>query len=242
MEKIPEKMWKDGPLFYQTDFARLTTDTVLLADFAQVSGMKRGADLGCASGALMLLLLWREPQLSMTGLEISQNASVLARENMLLNGLDGRSDLVCGDFRLTVRDLAAGGYDFVISNPPYFEPGRGVLAPENSRAAARAELSCSLEDVCSAAARLCRSGGKVFFSYRTDGLNRLMAEMTKARLEPKRLRFVHYRQEKEASLILVEGRKDGNPGLKVDAPLILSSADGQETDEYRRIYHRGGGG
>ena len=96
MEKIPEKMWEDGPLFYQTDYARLTTDTVLLADFAQVSGMKCGADLGCASGALMLLLLWREPQLSMTGFEISQNAAALARENVLLNGLDGRSDLVCG--------------------------------------------------------------------------------------------------------------------------------------------------
>ena len=237
MEKIPEKMWEDGPLFYQTDYARLTTDTVLLADFAQVSGMKCGADLGCASGALMLLLLWREPQLSMTGFEISQNAAALARENMFLNGLDGRSDLVCGDFRLTVRDLVAGGYDFVISNPPYFEPGRGVLAPENSRAAARAELSCSLEDVCSAAARLCRSGGKVFFPYRPEGLNRLMAEMTKARLEPKRLRFVHHRQEKEASLILVESRKDGNPGLKVEAPLVLFADNGEESAEYKRIYH-----
>ena len=237
MEKIPEKMWEDGPSFYQTDFARLTTDTVLLADFAQVSGMKRGADLGCASGALLLLLLWRNPDLSMTGLEISQNAAALAQENMFLNGLDGRSDLICGDFRLTVRDLAAGGYDFVISNPPYFEPGRGVLAPENSRAAARAELRCSLEDVCSAAARLCRSGGKVFFSYRPGGLNRLMAEMSKARLEPKRLRFVHHRQEKEANLVLVEGRKDGNPGLKVEAPLVLFDDNGKESVEYERIYH-----
>ena len=136
-----------------------------------------------------------------------------------------------------VRDLVAGGYDFVISNPPYFESGRGVLAPENSRAAARAELSCSLEDVCSAAARLCRSGGKVFFSYRPEGLNRLMAEMTKARLEPKRLRFVHHRQEKEASLVLVEGRKDGNPGLKVEAPLVLFADNGEESAEYKRIYH-----
>lgn len=238
MEKIPEKMWEEGPLFYQADFARLTTDTVLLADFAHVSGMKRGVDLGCASGALMLLLLWREPGLSMTGLEISQDAAVLARENMFLNGLDGRSDIVCGDFRLTVRDLAAGGYDFVVSNPPYFESGRGVLAPENSRAAARAELICSLGDVCSAAARLCRSGGKAFFSYRPDGMNRLLAVMTEARLEPKSLRFVHYRREKEASLVLVEGRKDGNPGLKVEAPLMLSDAEGRETAEYSRIYHR----
>ena len=78
----------------------------------------------------------------------------------------------------------------------------------------------------------------MFFSYRPDGLNRLLAEMTQARLEPKRLRVVHHRQEKDAGLVLVEGRKDGNSGLAVEAPLVLSLTDGQETAEYRRIYHR----
>jgi len=34
-------------------------DTVLLADFAQIGRATNGADLGCASGALMLLLLFR---------------------------------------------------------------------------------------------------------------------------------------------------------------------------------------
>ena len=238
MERVLEKMWENGPFFYQTDAARLTTDTVLLADFARVKGSERGADLGCASGALMLLLLWREPRLSMTGFEISPDAVALARENIFLNGLEGRADLACGDFRTTVQELAAGGYDFIISNPPYFESGRGALAPDDGRAAARAELCCSIGEVCAAAARLCRSGGRVFFSYRPEGLNRLLAEMTGARLEPKRLRFVHHRRDKESFLVLVEGRKDGNPGLKAEAPLILYTDQGEESEEYRRIYHR----
>ena len=78
----------------------------------------------------------------------------------------------------------------------------------------------------------------MFFSYRPEGLNRLLAEMTGARLEPKRLRFVHHRRDKESSLVLVEGRKDGNPGLKAEAPLILYTDQGEESEEYRRIYHR----
>ena len=238
MRGNPERLWEKGPLFYQAENIRLTTDAVLLADFARIGRKSRGVDLGCASGALMLLLLWREPELGMTGLELSQDAAALAEENMRINGLKERADVVCGDFREIVKTMESGNFDFVISNPPYYEPARGEISPKSSRAVARAELDCSLGDVCAAASRLCRSGGKVFFSYRPDGLNRLLSEMTQVRLEPKRLRFVHHRLEKNAGLILVEGRKDGNPGLAIEAPLVLSTAEGQETDEYRRIYHR----
>ena len=238
MKTEAEQLWAEGPAFFQAEHARLTTDTVLLADFARVRGRVCGADLGCASGALMLMLLWREQGAHMTGFELNPEAASLAEKNMQLNGLEGRSKIRGGDFRETVKQCRSGSFDFVISNPPYFEPDRGLIPPEENRAAARTEQSCSLAEVCEAAARLCRSGGCVFFCYRPEGLNRLLREMSARRLEPKRIRFVHHRQGKEAGLVLAEGRKNGNPGLKVEAPLILFTEDGQETAEYQRIYHR----
>ena len=78
---------------------RLGTDCVLLADFVHTAGAKRGIDLGCASGALMMLLLERAPNLHMTGLEIVPEAAFLARENMALNGFDTRSEVVIGDIQ-----------------------------------------------------------------------------------------------------------------------------------------------
>ncbi|MBO7373766.1 MAG: methyltransferase [Oscillospiraceae bacterium] len=238
MKMEPEQLWPGGPLFVQDDQIRLTTDTVLLADFARTSAGGRGADLGCASGALMLLLLWESPSIMMTGLELSEHAAALAEENMERNGFAEKALIVPGDLRETAKRFQSGSFDFVISNPPYFEPERCLQSPQAERAAARAELSCSLEDICAAAARLCRSGGRVFLCYRPEGLNRLMQTMTRHRLEPKRMRLVHHRPGKEAMLVLVEGRKDGNPGLRAGAPLILYAEKGQETDEYRRIYHR----
>lgn len=238
MKRQPEEMWPGGPLFLQSEQARLTTDSVLLADFAGVNGRMRGADLGCASGALMLLLLRREPGITMTGLELSPEAAALAGENLCLNALEARAEVICGDFRETSGTLRAGSFDFVIANPPYFEPQRGAVSPEEGRANARTELSCSLNEVCTAASRLCRSGGYFFLCYRPERLNRLLAELAAHRMEAKRLRFVHHRPGKDAGLVLVECRKDGNPGLKVGAPLVLFTEDGQETEEYRRIYHR----
>ncbi len=194
-----KRLWAGGPLFLQAETAKLTTDTVLLADFAQIGRATSGADLGCASGALMLLLLQREARLQMTGVELQPDAARLAEENLRLNGMTDRGE---------------------------------------GRAAARGESRCTLEDLCTRAAGLCRSGGKVFLSYRPERLCELLRQCAHVRLEPKRLRLVHHRPSAEASILLLEARKDGKPGLRIEPPLILHDDAGNETEEYKRIYHR----
>ena len=71
-------LWEGGPLFAQAEHFRLSTDCVLLADFVNLRGAKRGIDLGCASGAIALLLLCRSEKLHMTGLELLGEAVELA--------------------------------------------------------------------------------------------------------------------------------------------------------------------
>ena len=52
-----DRLWHGGPVLLQPESVKLTTDTVLLADFAEVRNGQKGADLGCSSGALMILLI-----------------------------------------------------------------------------------------------------------------------------------------------------------------------------------------
>lgn len=238
-ETKAERLWPGGPLFIQAESAKLTTDTVLLADFAASRRGERGLDLGCASGALMLLLLWREESLKMTGVELQAEAARAAEENLRLNGLGDRGEILCGDLREEHPALSKGGFDFVITNPPYFAAAKGFLPPDEDRAAARGETRCTLKELCSRAANLCKSGGKVFLSYRPERLAELMRQCCTVHLEPKRLRLVHHRPSAEASIVLLEARKDGKPGLRIEAPLILRDEAGEETEEYKRIYHRG---
>ena len=233
-----ERLWAEGPVFLQAETAKLTTDTVLLADFAEIGRAERGIDLGCASGALMLLLLWREERLRMTGVELQEEAARLAKENLRLNGLEERGKILCGDLRENIPSLVNVSFDFVIANPPYFTETGGLMPPEEGRAAARGETQCTLEELCGRAARLCRCGGKLFLSYRPERLNELMRQCCRVHLEPKRMRLVHHRPSTEASIVLLEARKDGKPGLRIEAPLILHDGEGNETVEYRRIYHR----
>ena len=232
------RLWPGGPLFQDAAPLRLTTDSVLLADFAAVRGGDKGVDLGCGSGLLMLLLLRRESGLRMTGLEIQPEALRLAEENLRLNTLRERAELVCGDLRETVKRLPNGGFDFVISNPPYFPPESGRMPPDAARETARGETALALPELCAAASRLCRSGGRAYFCHRPERLVSLLQEMRAHYLEPKRIRFVHHDLHAPASLLLVEGRKDGKPGLSVEAPFLIRGEDGAETEEYRRICHR----
>ena len=231
-------LWEGGPAFAQAEHFKLSTDCVLLADFVNSSGRKRGIDLGCASGAIALLLLWRSPRLHMTGLELVEEAAELARENMETNSLQNRSSIIWGDIRRHRELFKSGSFDLVVANPPYFPVDRGKLSTDEKRSGARGELSCTLEDICAAASYLCCTGGSFSMVYKPERLSELLCTMTAHGLEPKRLRLVCHRAGSAPSLVLVEGRRGGRPGLDILPSLILTGPDGREAEEILRIYHR----
>lgn len=237
---VDDKMllWPGGPVFRQSPQIPLGTDSVLLADFAAAGRSACGADLGCGSGILSLLLLWGDEALRMTGLELQEQAAALARENLAANGLSGRGDVLCGDIREVRALFPAGGFDLVVSNPPYFPSGSGARSPDPVRAAAREEGGCTLEELCGAAAWLLRSGGRFCVVHRPERLSELLVAMTAAGLEPKRLRLCCHRPGAAPNLLLAEGRRGGKPGLRIEPALFLCEEDGRESAEYRRIYHR----
>lgn len=232
------RLWDDGPLFAQAEHFKLNTDCVLLSDFVNVSGSAKGIDLGCASGAIMLLLLAKHERIRMTGLEILDGAASLAAENMAVNRLSGRAEILCGDIREHRTMFKSGSYDFAVANPPYYPADSGQISPHEDKAAARTELICSLADICDAAAFLCRTGGSLFLVHKPERLAEAMRMMSGKGLEPKRLRLVCPDASRSPSLVLIEARRGGRPGLKIEPMLFLNEPDGTESAEYKRIYHR----
>lgn len=232
------RLWEDGPFFSQAEHFKLGTDCVLLADFVNAATLKKGIDLGCASGAISLLLLTKYPKLHMTGLEIVPEACALADENMRKNALEERSCTVNGDIRLHRELFKSGSFDLVVSNPPYFPLGSGLLSPDKERAAARGETDCTLEDLCTAAAFLCRTGGSFCLVHKPERLSEIFCCLSAHGLEPKRLRLVCHKVGSAPNLVLVEARRGGKPGLKIEPPLILRLENGEESEEVKKIYHR----
>ena len=232
------ELWPGGPIYRQDPAAPLGTDSVLLADFVPLRGAERGIDLGCGAGILSLLLLCSSEKLHMTGLELREEAAALARENLARNGLGERSRILTGDIREHRSLFSHGSFDLAVANPPYFAAGSGASSPDPARAGAREERDCSLPELCTASAVLLPTGGRFCLVYRPERLSELLVCLHESGLEPKRLRFVSARAESAPSLVLVEARRGGRPGLAVEPPLVLQDADGKESGEVRRIYRR----
>lgn len=232
------RLWDGGPLFAQSEHFKLGTDSVLLADFVNIGSLRRGIDLGCGSGILPLLLLQKSERLHMMGLEINPAASKVAAANLAANSLSDRGGVVTGDIRRARELFRSGEFDLVVANPPYFTAGSGKQSPSIEKAAARTETMCTLEDICRAAAYLCRTGGAFCLVHRAERLCDVLCIMRECGLEPKRLRTVSHDVSKEPSLILVEARRGGNHGMKLLPPLFVRNPDGTETSEILRIYHR----
>ena len=160
------------------------------------------------------------------------------KENARRNGLADRFSVVCGDLRQAHAQIPAGSFDFAVSNPPYYPPGSGRLRKEDSLSLARSELCCPLDALCAAAARALRWGGRLYLVHKPERLADLMVFLRAARLEPKRLRFVRHSAASAVSLVLLEARLGGKPGLQIEPELVLYGPDGSESAACRRIYHR----
>ena len=219
----------------------LGTDAFLLSAFPRLRAGERACDLCGGTGAVGLLLLQRRPDLSVTAVELREEAVRLAERTAAANGLEGRLTVRHGDLREIRRLLPAGSFDLVTCDPPYFRPDSGALPADPGRRTARTETGCTLTDVCAAAAWLLRWGGRLCLVHRPERLADLLCALRAAGLEPKRLRIVCKAAGAAPSLLLLEGRRGGRPGLRWEEPLILAGPDGAPTAELDRIYFRGEG-
>jgi tRNA1(Val) A37 N6-methylase TrmN6 len=216
---------------------RFTLDPLLLADFAAARRPRgKTVDLGSGSGVIALVLARRYGRKDVTALELQPRLYGLAARSVALNGLERDVTVVLGDLRHASRTLGPAGFAQVVCNPPYQPRGSGPAAAQDERAIARSELCCSMGDVAAAAAQLLREGGELCLSYRASRLAELVEALRAQRLEPRRLRLVHPRVDRPASLALVGAVKGARAELEVEPPLYLHLASTAElSPEVRRM-------
>ena len=201
------------------------TDAVLLSHFAKAKKKDKLVDLGTGCGIIPLLMLRDGNLSSAVGVDISTEATDLAQKTVSELELDNFS-IINSNLTELKGKVEFGFHTLVTCNPPYKAPGAGLKNPDKTEAVARHEIACNLEDLVSVGARLLQTGGRLCMCHRPERLAELMSLMAKHRVEPKRLRLVAQRKGEEPWLVLVEGRRSGNIGLKIEPTLYVEEKGG----------------
>ncbi len=212
-------------------------DAVLLCGFAQVKKGERVLDLGTGTGVIPILLEAKTKGSHFTGLEIQQESVEMAKRSVLLNGLERKITIDEGDIKQAAMQYGRQVFDVVTANPPYMNDGGGLKNESMSKAIARHELLCTLEDVLFASAEVLKVGGRLYMIHKPHRLVEIIVEMKKYKLEPKKMRFVHSYLQKPPSLVLIEAVKGGRAMVKVEPPLLIYEKDGSYTEEVKKIYY-----
>lgn len=214
---------------------RFSIDAVILAHHISLKDSDLAVDLGAGCGIISLIVAHRNPGAHLCGIEVQKDLCELALSNVRLNDMEERVTIVCADMKDFKSYLKPGMADVVFSNPPYRKLLSGRLNPDPERAVAKHEIEASLSDIMSVAGGLLKPSGRLVVIYPADRTTDLVVGMRAFKLEPKRLRLVHSREDSEAELILAEGLKNGKPGLKVSAPLVVHERDGRYTRQFKEM-------
>lgn len=214
---------------------RFTLDSILLADFCRVKPKERVLEPGAGTGVISIALAKKHPLALFYPVEIQPELVKLCEQNCIANGVQENVITVKRDIRRLYQSINPGGFDVVVTNPPYTRTGTGRLSPLPERHMARQDLLGRIEFWLDLQ-KFLKQGGRYTIVFPAIRLSEIISLMRERRMEPKRIRFVHPYSHKPASLVLIEAVKDAGVGLDVLSPLVVHHTPGVYSEEMRRIY------
>ena len=240
MEVINDLLGYDNMKIIQnTDMFSFSLDSVLLANFVSLNKkIERVLDIGCGNAPIPLILSTKT-NASITGVEIQPLVYDMAKRSVSINNLEDRINIINDDINNYADSIESDSFDVITCNPPFFK-----VSPDSNfndseyKVIARHEVKLDLNQLFKISRKLLKNGGVVSVVHRPDRLIDIISAMRENNIEPKRLRLIYPKVGRECNMILIEGSKNGNSGLKILPPLITHNDDGSYTDEVLNYFER----
>lgn len=206
---------------------RAGVDPVLLAASVPARPGHRVLELGCGTGAALLCLAARVPDLDLYGLELQAHYADLCRANAARNSVDAK--VFTADLRRLPAEVSAMSFDQVFANPPYFDRSTGSPSDDESRDVAFGGET-ALADWIDTATRRLKPKGYLTLIQKAHRLQDVLGAMD-GRLGSVVVVPINGRDGKDADRILVQARKGGRAQLRLCAPVSLHQGPEHLRDE-----------
>lgn len=229
--------YKNLKIVQDKEYFNFSLDSVLLPNFVNLN-LNTNKILDLCSGNLPIpLILSTKTKAKIYAVELQKEIYDLAKETLEINNLTNRIELYNANAKDMVNEFETDTFDLITCNPPYFKYKKESLINENIiKSIARHEIEINLEDIIKISKKLLKNGGSLSIVHRTDRIIEIIDTMKKNNIEPKRIRFVYPKENNESNIVLIDGRKNGNPGIKILPPLIVHNEDGSYTKEVLKMF------
>lgn len=218
------------------EWFNFSLDSVLLPNFVTLNKrIKNILDL-CTGNAPIPLILSTKTRAKIYGVEIQNEVFDLAKRTIEINKLESQIMIINDDIKNIAKAFETDFFDVITCNPPYFKVGeKSNLNKNDFKTLARHEVLVNLDDIMKVAKKLLKNNGVIAIVHRPERMLEIFDVMRKNNIEPKKIRFVYPRTNYDCNMILVEGKKNGNGGLKILPPLYVHDKD-KYTEEVQMMF------
>ena len=238
-ERIDDLEFENLKIIQNTTGFCFGIDSVLLSDFAkEVKNGSKVMDIGTGTGIISILLSKKANVEKIYGVEIQQEVANMAERSVKLNNLEDKISIINTNIKDIFDKFEPNTFDVIVTNPPYMKLNTGAKSDEIKKLISRHEVECNLEDIIKISYKLLKSRGEFYMVHRAERIVDILYLMRKYKLEPKKIRFIQSKVNKDLNLLLIKGVKDAGNQLKIERPLVVYNEDGSYTNEILEIYHK----
>ena len=212
-------------------------DSILLPNFVNITNNNSKILDLCTGNAPIPIILSTKTKSKIIGIELQDEIYDLAKKSIEINKLENRIDIIKEDVKNIDKLFETDTFDIITCNPPYFKKNEGSILNDNEiKSIARHEITITIEEIIKISKKLLKNGGSLCIIQRTDRFSEILDIMKRNNIEPKRIRFIYPKIDKESNLFMIDGKKNGSVGLKILPPLYIHNSDGSYTNEVLKMF------
>ena len=229
--------YKNLKIVQNTNMFNFSLDSVLLPNFVTLSkNTTKILDIGCGNAPIPLILSTKT-KATIIGVEIQKDVYDLALKSIEMNNLEEQIKIINDDINNLYDYFETESFDTIVCNPPYFKVATTPnLNAIEYKTIARHEIKLNLEQIINISKKVLKNNGNIAMVHRPERLSDIITIMRKNNIEPKRIRFVYPKENKDANILLIEGVKNGRPGLKILPPLYSHNDSGEYSEQIKKYF------
>lgn len=216
-ERLDDLLLGDYKILQSKNHYNFTSDSVRLANFANVKNGDRVLEL-CAGCGIVSLHKFADNAVTRGDagcgqwvcVELQKPLYDLLSKNIYINELDNAFTAINDDLKNTFEHVPKASFDVVLCNPPYEKADTGFKKTSESDMIARAEVATNFEEIARVAGGALRFGGAFYFLAKSERLFEIAIVLNKYNMRVKAVEFITKNNRFRLALVkAVVGAKHG---------------------------------